>query len=40
MVSGKWLEIGGKQYYFYADGKLAVSTTIDGYKVGEDGARQ
>ena len=40
MVTGKWVQIGGKWYYFYADGKLAVNTTIDGYTVGEDGARQ
>jgi glucan-binding YG repeat protein len=34
MVYGKWLQIGGKQYCFDADGKPAVSTTIDGYNVG------
>jgi len=34
-----WAQIGGKCYYFYASGKPAVSATIDGYKVGEDGAR-
>lgn len=33
MAAGKW-------YYFYADGKLATNTTIDGYSVGEDGARK
>jgi len=40
MVFGKWLQIDGKWYYFYANGKLAVNTTIDGYTVGEDGARK
>lgn len=39
MVSGKWLEIDGKWYYFYVDGSLAVNTTIDSYKVDENGAR-
>ena len=40
MTSGKWRQIGGKWYYFHADGTLAVNTTIDGYEVGEDGARK
>ncbi|WP_283606452.1 GLUG motif-containing protein [Faecalispora anaeroviscerum] len=40
MIAGKWLEIDGKWYYFYADGFLARSTTIDGYKVDENGARK
>ena len=37
MMAGKWVEISGKWYYFYADGKLAVNATIDGYEVGADG---
>ena len=40
MQAGKWVQIGGMWYYFDADGKLAVNTTIDGYKVGADGARK
>ncbi|MEA4847496.1 MAG: S-layer homology domain-containing protein [Clostridiaceae bacterium] len=40
MVSGKWLQIDGKWYYFYADGALAVSTKIDGYEVDENGTRK
>ena len=40
MASGKWLEIGGKWYYFYADGSLAVSTKIEEYEVDENGARK
>lgn len=40
MASGKWVQITGKRYYFYANGKLAVNTTIDGYEVGSDGARK
>lgn len=34
----QWQWIGGKCYYFYSDGSMAVSTTINGYKVGADGA--
>ncbi|WP_312637291.1 GLUG motif-containing protein [Oscillibacter sp.] len=40
MVSGKWLQIDGKWYYFYDDGSLARSTTVDGYEVDENGARR
>ena len=40
MISGTWVEIGSKHYYFYPDGKLATNTTIDGYTIGEDGARR
>ena len=40
MVSGKWLQIDGKWYYFYTDGALAVSTKIDGYEVDENGTRK
>jgi len=40
MAAGKWVQISGKWYFFYSDGKLAVNTTIDGYTVGEDGARK
>jgi uncharacterized protein YjdB len=40
MVLGKWLEIDGKWYYFYADGSLAVNTSIDGYEVDENGMRK
>lgn len=36
MVSGKWLQINGKWYYFYTDGSLAVSTKIGKYKVDEN----
>ncbi len=39
MASGKWVQIQNKWYYFYADGKLAVNTTVEGYTVGADGAR-
>ena len=38
MISGAWYSIDGKSYYFYASGALAVNTTINGYKVGADGA--
>lgn len=40
MVSGKWLQIDGKWYYFYADGSLAKSTKVDGYNVDESGVRK
>lgn len=40
MFSGGWKQIEGKWYYFYADGSMAVSTKVDGYEVGADGARK
>jgi hypothetical protein len=40
MVSGKWLEIDGEWYYFYADGSLARSARINGYEVDENGVRK
>ena len=36
MVTG-WYQIGEKWYYSYSSGELAVSTTIDGYRVNENG---
>lgn len=40
MMSGKWLEIDGKWYYFYVDGSLARNTKIDNYEVDENGMRK
>ena len=40
MFAGGWKQIDGKWYYFYADGTMAVNTTIDGYTIGSDGARK
>ena len=40
MVAGKWLQINGKWYYFYADGKLAKNANIDGYEVDANGVRK
>ena len=40
MFAGGWKQIDGKWYYFYADGSMAVSTKVDGYEVGTDGARR
>ncbi len=40
MVSGQWLQVSGKWYYFYADGALARSTEVGGYEVDEDGVRK
>ncbi len=39
MVSGKWLQLDGKWYYFNADVSLARSTKIGDYEVDESGAR-
>jgi glucan-binding YG repeat protein len=33
-----WKAIGGKWYYFYSSGVMAANTTIDGYKLGSNGA--
>jgi glucan-binding YG repeat protein len=33
-----WLYSGGKWYYLYSSGAMAYSTTINGYKLGSDGA--
>ena len=40
MFSSGWKQIDGKWYYFYPDGSMAVSTKVDGYEVGADGARR
>ncbi|WRS27878.1 S-layer homology domain-containing protein [Oscillospiraceae bacterium MB08-C2-2] len=40
MIAGKWLQVDGKWYYFYADGSLAKNTKIDGYQVDENGIRK
>lgn len=40
MISGKWLQIEGKWYYFNANGTLARSTKIDDYEVDENGVRK
>ena len=37
MATG-WLEIGGKWYFFYDSGSMASNTTVNGYKLGSDGA--
>ncbi len=36
--AAKWQWIGGKCYYFFSDAKMAANTTVDGYKLGADGA--
>lgn len=39
MVSGRWMELDEKWYYFNTDGSLAVNTKVDGYEVDENGVR-
>ncbi len=34
-----WKQISVKWYYFNKDGSMAANTTVDGYKLGADGAR-
>ena len=38
MKTAGWILDGGKYYYLNSDGTMAYSTTINGYKVGADGA--
>lgn len=33
-----WCKINNKWYYFYSNGSMASNTSIDGYKLGNDGA--
>lgn len=37
MLTG-WHTLDGEKYYFYASGKMAKNTTIDGIRLGADGA--
>ena len=39
MFAGGWKQIGGGQYYFHADGAMAVNAAIEGYVVGPDGRK-
>lgn len=36
MATG-WTKVDGKWYYFYSNGIMAVNTTIDGYKIDDNG---
>ena len=38
MKTGWFKDSDGKYYYFYTSGQMASSTTINGYKLGADGA--
>lgn len=40
MAADKWLEIGGKWYYFNTDGSLARNTTVDGHEIDKNGVRK
>jgi len=33
-----WVQVNSKWYYFYSNGRMAVNTTVDGYRLGSDGA--
>ena len=37
MAFNQWIETNGKWYYVTSDGSMAVNTTIDGYKVDQNG---
>ncbi|ETI69656.1 S8 family serine peptidase [Neobacillus vireti] len=37
MATG-WKYVNGKWYYLYSSGAMAANTTVDGYKLGKDGA--
>lgn len=37
MMTG-WVQVSNKWYYFYSSGRMASNTTIDGYRLGKDGA--
>ncbi len=37
MVLLGWYQVGETWYYSYSSGELAVNTTIDGYRVNENG---
>lgn len=37
MKANQWFQVGGKWYYVNASGELAVNTSIDGYRVNDNG---
>ncbi|HEW5054069.1 TPA: N-acetylmuramoyl-L-alanine amidase family protein, partial [Streptococcus pneumoniae] len=37
MKVNQWFQVGGKWYYVNASGELAVNTSIDGYRVNDNG---
>ncbi|WP_456114321.1 G5 domain-containing protein [Streptococcus sp.] len=37
MKANQWFQVGGKWYYVNASGELAVNTSIDGFRVNDDG---
>ena len=37
MKANQWFQVGGKWYYVNATGELAVNTSIDGYRVNDNG---
>lgn len=40
MFASGWKQIGGKWYYFYADGSMAANAVIGGMEIGPNGARK
>ncbi|WP_233278584.1 hypothetical protein, partial [Streptococcus pneumoniae] len=37
MKVNQWFQVGGKWYYVNTSGELAVNTSIDGYRVNDNG---
>lgn len=37
-LKSTWQQINGKWYYFYSSGIMATNTTVQGYRIGADGA--
>ncbi|WP_172934990.1 N-acetylmuramoyl-L-alanine amidase family protein, partial [Streptococcus sp. 2106] len=37
MKANQWFQVGSKWYYVNASGELAINTSIDGYRVNDNG---
>ena len=35
-----WVQVSGKRYYLNSDGSMASNTTVDGRRLGADGAEE
>jgi hypothetical protein len=40
MAAGRWVQINDNWYYFYADGKMAVNTVVDGFRIDLNGVKE